>query len=434
LKKWAIPVMVSILILSIGFSQQVYAILSIDPPVTLDSTGDVGQYTSIAIGNDGFPVISYWDNTNGDLKAVHCTNASCSTFDTPIALVTAGIVGQFTSIAIGNDGFPVISYYDNTNADLKAVHCTNASCSTIDTPVTLDTTGDVGFYASIAIGNDGFPVISYWDQTNRDLKAVHCTNASCSTFDTPVSLDTTDDVGEYASIAIGNDGFPVIGYHDNTNQELKVVHCTNASCSTFDTPAPLDSETTRAKHISIAIGNDGFPVISYQEIFEIMVVHCTNASCSTFDTPVTLDSNGEFISIAIGNDGFPVISYHRADSNQELKVVHCTNASCSTFDTPISLDTIDDVGLWTSIAIGNDGFPVISYADFTTRDLKVVHCTDENCEVDPPTAQAIGGTSIPIDTTALLVAGAQTMTPWLILVVISAVGIGLAVFTLKRSR
>jgi len=47
---------------------------------------------------------------------------------------------------------------------------------------------------------------------------------------------------------------------------------------------------------------------------------------------------------------------------------------------------------------------------------------------------AIGGTILPIDTTALLVAGAQTMTPWLILGVITAVGIGLAVFTLKRSR
>jgi len=49
---------------------------------------------------------------------------------------------------------------------------------------------------------------------------------------------------------------------------------------------------------------------------------------------------------------------------------------------------------------------------------------------EPP----IGGTSIPIDTTALLVAGAQTISPWLILGVLSLVGIGLAVFTLKRSR
>jgi len=46
----------------------------------------------------------------------------------------------------------------------------------------------------------------------------------------------------------------------------------------------------------------------------------------------------------------------------------------------------------------------------------------------------VGGTSLPIDTTALLVAGVQSISMWLILGVLSAVGIGLAVFTLKRSR
>jgi len=46
----------------------------------------------------------------------------------------------------------------------------------------------------------------------------------------------------------------------------------------------------------------------------------------------------------------------------------------------------------------------------------------------------IGGTSLPIDTTALLVAGAYTTTSWMIPILVSAVGIGLAVFTLKRSR
>jgi len=44
----------------------------------------------------------------------------------------------------------------------------------------------------------------------------------------------------------------------------------------------------------------------------------------------------------------------------------------------------------------------------------------------------VGGASIPIDTTALLVAGSQMMSPWLIIGGISVVGIGLAVFTLKR--
>ena len=62
-------------------------------------------------------------------------------------------------------------------------------------------------------------------------------------------------------------------------------------------------------------------------------------------------------------------------------------------------------------------------------------CNDANpletliCEI-----MAVGGTFLPIDTTSLLVAGAQTISPWLILGTLSAVGIGLAVFTLKRSR
>jgi len=43
----------------------------------------------------------------------------------------------------------------------------------------------------------------------------------------------------------------------------------------------------------------------------------------------------------------------------------------------------------------------------------------------------VGGTSIPIDTTALLVAGSQTMSPWLILGGLSVIGIGFVIFTLK---
>src|SRR5256885_1997896 len=91
---------------------------------TVDSTGSVGTFTSIAIGTDGFPVIIYYDNVSGGLKLVHCTSASCGAHDTPTTLDSTGIrisSASFTSIAYGTDGFPVISYSDNTNGDLKAV-------------------------------------------------------------------------------------------------------------------------------------------------------------------------------------------------------------------------------------------------------------------------------------------------------------------------
>ena len=73
---------------------------------------------SIAIGTDGFPVISYYDATNQDLKVADCGDADCSSA-TLITIDAAEIVGQDTSIAIGADGYPVISYYDATKSALK---------------------------------------------------------------------------------------------------------------------------------------------------------------------------------------------------------------------------------------------------------------------------------------------------------------------------
>ena len=73
-------------------------------------------------------------------------------------------------------------------------------------------------------------------------------------------------------------------------------------------------------------------------------------------------------------------------------------------------------------------------ASALTSDNKL-DCNDSNplenliCEM-----MAVGGTFLPIDTTALLVAGDYTSASWMIPILVSAVGIGLAVFTLKRSR
>ena len=47
---------------------------------TLDSAGAVGISTSVTVGVDGLPLISYWDGTNADLKVAHCANAFCVSY------------------------------------------------------------------------------------------------------------------------------------------------------------------------------------------------------------------------------------------------------------------------------------------------------------------------------------------------------------------
>ncbi len=53
------------------------------------------------------------------------------------------------------------------------VECNDAACAPGgETITTVDSTGDVGWYTSITVGADANPVISYWHGTNADLKVV----------------------------------------------------------------------------------------------------------------------------------------------------------------------------------------------------------------------------------------------------------------------
>jgi hypothetical protein len=265
---------------------------------TVDSAGVVGYYSSITIGADGLGLISYYDDTNMDLKVLHCGNAACNSGNISTTVdtgETGSAAGYATSITIGADGLGLISYYDNTNKDLKVLHCGNAACNSGNISTTVDSAGDVGGYASITIGADGLGLISYLDGApNSDLKVLHCGNAACTSGNISTTVDSAGTVGGAASVIIGADGLGLISYNYGTNYDLKVLHCGNAACNSGNISTTVDSADYLAYYTSITLGADGLGLISYYDDTnaDLKVLHCGNAACTGGNTATTVDSAG----------------------------------------------------------------------------------------------------------------------------------------------
>jgi hypothetical protein len=264
---------------------------------TCSSSYTDGEFTgsdpSIAIGTDGLALVSYYDQVSGDLKVLHCDHITCLQIDLPYAPITldsAGDVGKYSAITIGADGLGLISYLDTTNANLKVLHCGNSVCDTGNTITTVDSTGQPGSDTSITIGADGLGLISYYDVTNADLKILHCGNATCSSGNTITTVDSSGNVGINAAIALGSDGLAVVSYYDATNRNLKALHCGNAACSsgnvatTVDMPNDAWNGSDDGYYTSIALGADGLMLISYysQTAFDLKVFHCSNVTCTPY--------------------------------------------------------------------------------------------------------------------------------------------------------
>jgi hypothetical protein len=353
--------------------------------------GGIGTYCSIAIGSAGFPLVSYRDDNNSSLKVAVCGDVDCSmpliTISTVDGLATNSGIGS--SIAIGADGLPVIGYLEQffIPVELKVAKCNDAACIGGDETLTTVVNPTAISQLDLAVGDDTFPVVAFG--LGGELKVIKCNDTACTGQNE--SIVTIADLGDqgrlHLSIAVGVDSFPVITYFDAAAQALKVAKCNDQACTGGDETIVTidDPESDLSRGTSIAIGSDGFPVISYGSSTSntLKVAKCGDISCSSLNMTVsTVDNDGTYLasqtSIAIGSDGFPIISYQDSD-DQALKVAKCNDLACSGGDELVR--TLDIGARHSSIAIGSDGLPVISYCNSTINDfaLRVVHCGTSAC-------------------------------------------------------
>jgi len=258
------------------------------------------------------------------VKVVHCHDLQCTSSTTnTVDPDTYTQFGALAGITTGGDGLPLLIYNATHEGYRKIAHCNDAACS--DVTISNFIPGDL--FGSITTGSDGLGLIAYEDGSNQ-LNVAHCSNVNCDA--TTITQIDTSAGGNGLAIAIGADGFPLIGYEKNSGPRARVAHCSNVECTSSTVSSSLNTDSSIYLW-SFSIGTDGLGIFAYTDMLtpqRIRVSHCSNIECSAASTTIVL-TPGDYVysSMVVGSDGYPLIVYS-LNGDASLNALKCGSVTC----------------------------------------------------------------------------------------------------------
>jgi hypothetical protein len=203
-----------------------------------------------------------------------------------------------------------------------------------------------------------------------------------------LEVDTAGDTGQYASVAIRpSDGQTFVGYYDATNTALRLAspkgvggNCGPSNswdCGTWDSGGDV------GKYNSVATNpQDGSVGFAYHDALNGYLKYRSTAGYSAVvDKGTPLESTGRYTSLKYFWNGRPIIAYHvdHLTGDDRLKVAYRKwdfSGNCGYVLDHVTgewqCDTIqtgEGVGRYASLALDGDGFVHIAYYDGANGDL-----------------------------------------------------------------
>jgi hypothetical protein len=294
----------------------------------------VSRYdNSFALDGNGFPHIIYTEDKN---IIYVFWNGSSWIFEN----VDSGYYFGHISIVLDGNGYPHISYsYDlgglSLSSDLKHAY---KDTSGWHTEIVDASPGVGGWYTSIDLDSNGYPHISYYDDS--DLKYAYS-----DIYGWHIEIV---DSGGYTSIALDRNGFPNICYYSFSYSELRYAYRDVSGWH-------IEPLTSYGISPSLVLDNNGLPHISY---FTQGLIYAKRIADLTWETQVVDYSSAGGISpsLVFDDNGYPHISYN---ANDNLTYAWRGNSGWD-FQTPVS----KHIGENTSLVLDDRMFPHITYSAF----------------------------------------------------------------------
>lgn len=347
------------------------------------------------IGSDNRPFASFF--VGNSVRGVKCVNDTCSPVasNTP-STPGAGQPDWGTSIAdygiatlLQSNNNPLITHFSSSGGNQeKFIACNNSSCTSTSSVYDGAT---LRSYVNATRAPDGNVVILNGVAEVWNLGAISgrkCTAANCNP---PNQIEFGNFLRAGGILTSAYRPVPlmpssnrlIVAYSKWSSNSLVVYQCNSTNCSN-GSEVTVDAGGVNNSYTPAVLRSNGTPAVAYNKNGTIKLVLCGNEACSSGNTIRTIDSNTSNtgrISLAIGTDGIPVMSYFRGGATADLYVARCNDSTCSGTTTINRINTGGVSNQDTVIALRSGNRPGILFRD-NSGNLKYVVCIDAACTPD----------------------------------------------------